>query len=81
MQALRYWDYYEMTETVTDLYDKSLKQQSFSRLYDVITSRENILLAYCTIKSNKGSKTPGTDGNNINDMKKWSEEKLPLERC
>ena len=69
MQALLYWDYYEMTETVTDLYDKSLKQQSFSRLYDVITSRENILLAYRTIKPNKGSKTPGTDGNTINDSK------------
>ena len=79
MQALRYWDYYGMTETFTDLYDKSLKEQSFSHLYDVITSRENILLAYRTIKSNKGSKTPGTDGNTIYDMKKWPEEKLVTE--
>ncbi|MUV38385.1 hypothetical protein JNUCC1_02223 [Lentibacillus sp. JNUCC-1] len=54
MQALRYWDYYDMTETFTDLYDKSLNQQAFSHLYDVIISRENILLAYRTIKSNKG---------------------------
>lgn len=74
MQALRYWDYYEMTETFTDLYDKSRKQQSFPHLYDVITSRENILLAYRTIKSNKGSRTPGTDGTTIDDMKAWSEE-------
>lgn len=50
MQALRYWDYYGMTETIADLYDRSLKQQSFSHLYDVITSQENILLAYRTIK-------------------------------
>ncbi|WP_226374432.1 hypothetical protein [Virgibacillus alimentarius] len=32
MQALRYWDYYDMTETFTDLYDKSLNQQAFSHL-------------------------------------------------
>lgn len=74
MQALRYWDYYGMTETFTDLYDKSRKQHDFSRLYDMITSRENILLAYRTIKSNKGSTTPGTDGTTIDDLKTWTEE-------
>ncbi|MFD1362172.1 group II intron reverse transcriptase/maturase [Lentibacillus salinarum] len=79
MQALRYWDYYGMTKTFTDLYDKSLKQEPFSRLYDVITSRENILLAYRMIKSNKGSKTPGTDGKTIADMKTWTEEALVTE--
>lgn len=79
MQALRYWDYYNMTDTFTDLYDKASQQQSFSHLYDVITSRENILLAYRTIKSNKGSKTPGTDGKTITDMKKLSEEELVTE--
>ncbi|MFD2924507.1 group II intron reverse transcriptase/maturase [Halobacillus naozhouensis] len=78
MQALRYWDYYDMTKTFTDLYDKSGNQQSFSHLYDVIICRENILLAYRTIKSNKGSKTPGTDGKTINDLKEWSEEKLVM---
>lgn len=76
MQALRYWDYYEMTEIFTDLYEKSLRHQTFSHLFDVIISRENILLAYRTIKSNKGSGTPGTDKNTINDIKTWSEEKL-----
>lgn len=74
MQALRYWDYYGMTETFTDLYDKSRKQHDFSRLYNMITSRENILLAYRTIKSNKGSTTPGTDGTTIDDLKTWTEE-------
>jgi len=76
VQALRYWDYYEMTEIFTDLYEKSLRHQTFSHLFDVIISRENILLAYRTIKSNKGSGTPGTDKNTINDIKTWSEEKL-----
>ncbi|WP_425454288.1 hypothetical protein [Peribacillus asahii] len=60
MQAIRYWDYYGMTETFTDLYDSANKGESFRFLYDIITSRENILLAYRTIKNNKGSKTPGT---------------------
>ncbi len=68
-----------MTDTFTDLYERSLEKQSFSRLFDVITSRENILLAYRTIKSNKGSKTPGTDGKTIADMKRWSEEELITE--
>ncbi|QDI91392.1 group II intron reverse transcriptase/maturase [Salicibibacter halophilus] len=79
MQALRYWDYYDMMDTFTDLYEKSMERQSFSRLYDVITSRENILLAYRTIKSNKGSKTSGIDGKTIADLKSWSEEDLITE--
>lgn len=54
MQTLRYWDYYGMTDTFTDLYDSANKGESFRFLYDIITSRENILLAYRTIKTNKG---------------------------
>ncbi|MNC08090.1 Group II intron-encoded protein LtrA [compost metagenome] len=76
MQALRYWDYYGMTDTFTDLYDRASNKESFSRLYDVITSRENILLAYRTMKSNTGSKTPRTDGKTIADIQKLSEDEL-----
>ncbi|MDF0728981.1 group II intron reverse transcriptase/maturase [Cytobacillus sp. S13-E01] len=76
MQTLRYWDYYGMTETFTELYDESSKQKSFSQLYDIITSRENILLSYRTIKSNKGSNTPGTDRKTIKDIQKLSEDEL-----
>lgn len=76
MQTLRYWDYYGLTDTFTDLYDRSKKQESFSYLYDIITSRENILLSYRTIKSNKGSITPGTDSKNINDIKKLNDDEL-----
>ncbi|USK69163.1 group II intron reverse transcriptase/maturase [Peribacillus asahii] len=79
MQTLRYWDYYGMTETFTDLYDRASKQDSFKYLYEVITSRENILLSYRTIKSNKGSKTPGTDGRTINDIEKLSDHELVTE--
>ncbi|MFZ0576267.1 MAG: group II intron reverse transcriptase/maturase [Psychrobacillus psychrotolerans] len=76
MQALRYWDYYGMTDTFTDLHQRAKNKESFHQLYDIITSRNNILLAYRTIKSNKGSKTPGTDGKTIVDIEKQSENEL-----
>jgi len=76
VQALRYWDYYGMTDTFTDLHQRAKNKESFHLLYDIITSRNNILLAYRTIKSNKGSKTPGTDGKTIIDIEKRSENEL-----
>jgi RNA-directed DNA polymerase len=76
MSTLRYWDYYNMTETFTNLHERASHKESFKHLYDIITSRENILLAYRTIKTNKGSKTPGTDGKSIKDIKKFSESEL-----
>jgi RNA-directed DNA polymerase len=79
VQALRNWEYYGMTEPFTDLYERAIKKESFTHLYDLITSRENILLAYRTMKSNKGSKTPGTDGKTIADIEKWSEDELVIE--
>jgi RNA-directed DNA polymerase len=79
VQALRNWEYYGMTEPFTDLYERASKQETFSHLYDVVTSRENILLAYRTMKSNKGSKTPGTDGKTIKDIEKRTEHELVAE--
>ncbi|WP_019375686.1 group II intron reverse transcriptase/maturase [Virgibacillus halodenitrificans] len=76
MSTLRYWDYYNMTETFTKLYEKANNKDTFGHLYDIIISRENILLAFRTIKSNKGSKTPGTDGKTINDIRELSENEL-----
>lgn len=76
MQALRFWDYYDMTDTFTDLHQRAKNKETFHYLYDTITSRNNILLAYRTIKSNKGSKTPGTDGKTILDIEKRSENEL-----
>ena len=76
MQALRYWDYYDMTDTFTDLHQRAKNRETFDYLYDIITSRNNILLAYRTIKSNKGSKTPGTDGKTILDIEKRTENEL-----
>lgn len=74
MQALRNWEYYDMTESFTDLYARAANKEIFSRLYGIVTSRENILLAYRTMKSNKGSKTPGTDGLTIKDIEQRSEQ-------
>ncbi|MDN8588667.1 group II intron reverse transcriptase/maturase [Paenibacillus sp. 11B] len=76
MQALRYWDYYNLTETFTDLHARAKRGETFDRLYELITSRDNILLAYRTIKSNKGSKTAGTDGKTIEKLKPMTELEL-----
>lgn len=73
---LRYWEYYGMTKVFDDLYEESKNGKSFNRLYDIITSRENILLAFRTIKTNKGSKTAGADGRTIDDFKGISEQEL-----
>ncbi|MNO52055.1 Group II intron-encoded protein LtrA [compost metagenome] len=53
---------------------KSQKRETFSKLYDIIASRENILLAYRMIKSNKGSRTAGTDGKTIDSIKVQTDE-------
>jgi RNA-directed DNA polymerase len=65
-----------MTDIFTELYEKSSNRDSFYHLYDLITSRKNILLAYRSIKTNKGSKTPGTDKNTIEDIKSLSHDEL-----
>lgn len=65
-----------MTETFTDLYEKAGNNDIFNNIYDIITSRENILLAFRTTKSNKGSKIPGSDGKTIDDIKELTENKL-----
>ncbi|MDQ8738679.1 group II intron reverse transcriptase/maturase [Paenibacillus sp. LHD-38] len=79
MQALRNWEYYGMTESFTDLYARAANKETFSHLYGIVTSRENILLAYRTMKSNKGSKTPGTDGLTIKDIEQRPENELVSE--
>lgn len=77
MQAqLRYREYYGMTEKFDELYAKSKQGTSFKRLYEIIVSRENILLAYRTVKNNKGSKTAGSDGRTIKDFQNWNEDKF-----
>lgn len=45
-------------------------------MLSIITSEENIKLAYRNIKKNHGSKTAGTDGKTIQDLEKWQTEAL-----
>ena len=65
---LRHAEYYHMQNTFDDLYARSLANETFTDLMDIILSRENILLAYRNIKSNHGSRTPGTDKLDIRDI-------------
>ena len=66
-----------MQTTFDKLYDRS-KNNAMKGLdlYKHIIARNNILLAYRTIKSNTGSKTAGTDGKTIEDFKVESEDEL-----
>jgi hypothetical protein len=44
---------------------QSAKGTKFTHLMEIITSENNILLAYRNIKKNSGSNTKGVDGKNI----------------
>ncbi|MFT8930036.1 MAG: hypothetical protein ABF969_11940 [Sporolactobacillus sp.] len=72
--TLRHWEYYGMQETFDRLYDDNLNDKCLDNLYSIIISKNNILLAYRTIKANKGSKTTGTDGFSINNYKEMQED-------
>lgn len=73
---LRHAEYYDMQTVFDDLYARSKKGESFTRLVDIILKRENILLAYRNIKTNGGSNTPGTDKKTIRNIGELSPEEL-----
>lgn len=73
---LRHAEYYGMQEVFDDLYARSKKGEVFSNLMELILSRENILLAYRNIKTNTGSKTPGTDNTTIEDIGRLTPEEV-----
>ena len=72
-EVLRYNEYYNIQSTFDNLYKQSKGGQKFNHLYNIITSRDNILLAYRKVKRNKGSKTAGTNKHNI---KFWEERNI-----
>lgn len=76
VDSLRHAEYYEMQDTFDDLYARSSRGEVFTDLMSIIFSRENILLAYRNIKSNKGSNTPGTDKETIKDIAKLSADNV-----
>ena len=75
-KKLRHLEYYDLQETFDKLYAKSKQGELFTNLMGLISSEENIKLAYRNIKRNAGSITSGTDGKTIKDVEKLSAEKL-----
>lgn len=65
---LRYNEYYDIQNVYDSLYSDSKNGNKFYKLMEIILSKNNIRLAYRNIKTNKGSKTPGTDGKTIKDI-------------
>ena len=68
VDSLRWAEYYGLQSTFDELYAKAKEGEKFTDLMDLILSRENILLAYRSIKTNTGSQTPGTDKTTIKDL-------------
>ncbi len=65
-----------MQSVFDGLYADSLAGCEFRNLIDIITTEENIKLAYRNLKKNAGSKTPGTDGKTIQDLAQLSESEM-----
>lgn len=76
VESLRHSEYYNMQGVFDDLYARSKNGDHFDNLMEVILSPNNILLAYRNIKTNAGSRTPGTDRLNIDDIGKLPPEKV-----
>ena len=66
---LRHNEYYCLQETFDNLYADSQQGKVFNKLMEIISSPENIRLAYRNIKRNNGSKTYGMDKCTIEDIK------------
>lgn len=73
---VRHAEYYDMLETFDKLYKQSKDGMVFDNLMDLILSEENICLAYRNIKSNKGSKTQGTDNITIETISKMTKREV-----
>lgn len=67
-QILRNNEYYSTQEIYDELYQKSQDGEVFTRLMQLITSEPNVMLAYRSIKKNRGSKTKGANSTTILDI-------------
>ncbi|MGE7875439.1 hypothetical protein [Bacillus paramycoides] len=72
-KKLRHNEYYGIQPVLDDLYQNATKGNSFKNLMPIITSDDNILLAYRNIKGNKGSKTSACDNVNIKDIERMEQ--------
>jgi len=75
-QKLRNNEYYDMQDIFDMLHEKACDSFNFQKLMPIISSEDNISLAYRNIKNNKGSNTKGTDGRTIEHYKDWTDERL-----
>ena len=75
-ESLRHAEYYGMQSVFDDLYARSKNGEAFTDLMAVILRRENILLAYRSIKTNMGSHTAGTDNLTIRDIGRLTPEEV-----
>ncbi|MCR8964218.1 group II intron reverse transcriptase/maturase [Brevibacillus halotolerans] len=74
---LRNNEYYNMQETFDMLYESSRCNNTKGiNLLDIITRKNNILLAYRNIKTNNGSMTAGTDGETIMKFKEMNDDEF-----
>lgn len=69
VKKLRHNEYYHLQEIFDRLYADSHQGKKFDSLMEIISSNENIRLAYRYIKRNNGSNTYGTDNCTIEDIK------------
>ncbi len=75
-QKLRNAEYYDFQGVQDKLYEQSKRGKIFKNLIQIITSEENIKLAYRNIKKNTGSYTAGVDNKTIEDLAKWQDDRL-----
>lgn len=66
--SIRHMEYYGMIDSFDNLYKESRDDHIFNNLMEIVTSPNNILLAYRNIKGNSGSVSPGVDNKNIDDL-------------
>ena len=75
-KKLRHSEYYGLQGCFDELYAKSKQDDVFTNLMEIISSEENIRLAYRNIKRNSGSHTSGADKLSIKDIERLSTDKL-----
>lgn len=69
-KKLRHNEYYNMEQIFDKLYSRSRNGNYFYNLIELMTTEENIRLAYRNIKNNTGSTTAGVDNLTILDIRK-----------
>ena len=65
-----------MQNVFDELYACSKNGNNFYKLYEIIISKENILLAYRNLKTNPCSKTPGVDKKTIADISRLTDDEV-----